>query len=1280
MEARLIALARATEKIFAAPSLPAALRIAAGEARSIFDADRSGITLDRGSGSLLRVTAPEAGDGAASGPGGPGPGPGLTAPLIGRDGAAIGRIDIAGARRGAFDRRDAAALDQFARLASVAIENLRLVEAARHAEIRFKEIAACGSEVLWETDAQHRYTWLSVRPGHVTALPVERCYGMTRWEMFGIDTRAPLWAAHLADLAARRPFADFEYTFAMADGSIHHRRANGRPVFDDDGVFRGYRGATADTTDLRRAEAAARANQERFRDFAEIASDWLWESDERHRIVAISGNLAAVDEDPVGRTRWELRGQNADDPAWRRHIADLDAHRPFRDFLFTLHDASGRAHHLVVNGRPRFSEDGRFLGYRGTTTDRTAQREAEAAAAASERKFRQIVETAHEGIWTLGPDGRTRYVNPRLCEMLGYDEAQIMGRPHWEFLLPEQQAAARSVEARGVARGVEQREYCYRRRDGSSIWVLVTSNPISENGGGGQGIIGMLVDITERKQAEDRAARAKREVDALLASISDGFVAIDDEGRFTDLNAAAERILRRPAADLLGRTAFEAIGIGADNVFALCYAEARKEREPIAFAAWSDAFGLWLEVRANPHAAGLTLFFRDVTAERQAHLALIDSERKLREALDEKQSVLASISDAFVTLDNEWRFTFINAAAERLWNVDARTLIGRDSYGLHGNPANPFYGNFVESKRTGEPIAFSAYSDLFGKWLEVRGYPHPAGYTVFCRDASEERRIHRELIVSRQSLDAAREINERLFETSLDLICITDSYGNFVSVNPGTAQQFGYPIATMIGRNASAYIHPDDIEATRAELRLVRTTQRPRKFGNRCRRADGSYVPVNWSTVWSAAERKYFLIGHDMTEQIAAQEQLGRAQRLQAIGQLTGGIAHDFNNLLTVIMGNSDILSDALKNQPSLRRHAELNLAAASRAAGLTAQLLAFARRQTLAPGPVDPNGLVRGMRELLERALGAQVEIALELDPSTWRCKVDATQLETALLNLALNARDAMGAGGLLRIATVNRVVAAGASSDLAPGDYAVIEVSDTGIGMSSEILARVFEPFFTTKDIGKGSGLGLAMVYGFVKQSGGHVEVESARGRGTTFRLFLPRLDEAAAEQPPPAAAWHQEPLPGGTERILVVEDDAAVREMVVTRLSGLGYRVDAAGNGAGAAAILAGAARFDLLFSDVLMPGGVNGIQLAANALARRPGLKVLLTTGHAALPGSAAVPEPACVHWLRKPYKIADLAVAIRRALDHDQGNGRVPAGGDADPAPDGERQRAGTERR
>jgi signal transduction histidine kinase len=380
-------------------------------------------------------------------------------------------------------------------------------------------------------------------------------------------------------------------------------------------------------------------------------------------------------------------------------------------------------------------------------------------------------------------------------------------------------------------------------------------------------------------------------------------------------------------------------------------------------------------------------------------------------------------------------------------------------------------------------------------------------------------------------------------------------------------------------------------------------------------------------------------------EQTSAQ--LQQAQKMEAIGNLTGGMAHDFNNLLTVVVGNLDVLRDAIADNPRASALADAAMRAAIRGAELIRRLLAFARRQPLAPKLIDVGELVLGMTELLRRTLGEHIEIAVAGGHGLWPVMIDPAQLDAAIVNLATNARDAMPKGGRLTVETRNARLDAdyvALNPEAVPGDYVLVEVSDNGGGMTPEILVKAFEPFFTTKDVGEGSGLGLSMVFGFVKQSEGHIKIYSEPGEGTTVRIYLPR---AARPAEATATGASSPPAPRGRETILVVEDNEDVRNVVVRQLADLGYTALAAANPRAALAILKDpAAKIDLLFTDLIMPGGMSGHDLAHAAVAHRPGLAVLFTSGY---PGNSLRNGDRIKdgeHFLGKPYRRDDLARKLR----------------------------------
>jgi signal transduction histidine kinase len=389
------------------------------------------------------------------------------------------------------------------------------------------------------------------------------------------------------------------------------------------------------------------------------------------------------------------------------------------------------------------------------------------------------------------------------------------------------------------------------------------------------------------------------------------------------------------------------------------------------------------------------------------------------------------------------------------------------------------------------------------------------------------------------------------------------------------------------------------------------------------------------------------MVFRDVTAWKETERLLHDAQKMEAIGQLTGGIAHDFNNVLTVITGTIDIMIAGVADRPVLARIAKMIDEAAERGGDLTRQLLAFARKQPLAPRETDINALVIDTAKLLRPSLGEAIQIESELAAETWTAMIDPTQLSTALLNLALNARDAMAKGGTLTLKTMNVIldqVYVRANPEVTPGPYVMIAVRDTGTGIPAALHDKVFEPFFTTKDIGKGTGLGLSMVYGFVKQSGGHIKIDSAEGRGTTFKLYLPRSAGEEVLEPAPFMS-----LQGGNETILVVEDDPLVRKTVIAAIEGLGYTTIAATNAAEALALVDEGRAFDLLFTDVVMPGGMNGRELAAEVARRRPGTPVLYTSGYTDNTITHDGRLDPDVALLNKPYRKAELAQKIREVL-------------------------------
>jgi PAS domain S-box-containing protein len=609
------------------------------------------------------------------------------------------------------------------------------------------------------------------------------------------------------------------------------------------------------------------------------------------------------------------------------------------------------------------------------------------------------------------------------------------------------------------------------------------------------------------------------------------------------------------------------------------------------------------------------------------------------------------------------------------WNEGARRFKGYTAAEIVGQHFSRFYTD--DDRRAGLPARALETAAREGKfesegwrcrkdgsrfWAHVVIDPvrdrtgNLLGYAKITRDLTERKAAQEKLKLSQQEF-------QLLVQSVTDYgIYMLDRTGIVTNWNAGAERIKGYSREEIVGQHFSRFYTEEDrangepwraLEVAEKEGRYEREGWRVRKDGNRF----WANVVIDPIRAPDGTILGFAKVTRDVTERREAQlaleaanRSLFEAQKMEAVGQLTGGVAHDFNNILMIILANVDVLREEEKLAPELRPRLDEVIRAAERAADLTRSLLAFSRKQSLRPKRTDINELVATTGRLLRRTLGEQIEIDAVLADDLCAVDVDQAQLESALVNLCINARDAMPAGGRLIIETGN--VELGASRSPGPaavpaGAYALLSVTDTGAGMPPDVAARVFEPFFTTKAIGKGTGLGLSMVYGFVKQSGGHVEIESEVGRGTTVRIYLPRAVGGEGEQ----AGEQAEPVIKGRERILVVEDDAQVRAAVVGQLKSLGYSVVAASDGAaGLATIEAMMPPFDLLLTDVIMPGPLDGRVLAEEVKRLRPSTAVLFMSGYAEDPrlqgGRSGEPIPL----LAKPFRRLDLARAVRSAID------------------------------
>lgn len=646
-------------------------------------------------------------------------------------------------------------------------------------------------------------------------------------------------------------------------------------------------------------------------------------------------------------------------------------------------------------------------------------------------------------------------------------------------------------------------------------------------------------------------------------------------------------------------------------------------------------------------------------------------------------TLLAQAPQAFIALTQHGEIMAWNTAAERLCGVVAPAALGSVLADvlppIAAQTVLQMMQEAIDNNQVGSRELELELQRGAPLWVNINAMPlregeHVLGASISIRDVTERHRV--------MSLLRASESRYRtLVETLPQLIWTARPDGSVDYFSNQWLEYTGLDPAVQLGTGwLGEVVHPDDRDRVRThwagavqgnhdydiEYRIRATDGIFRWFkvrGTPIHACDGSItewfgtatdieeIVLARDAVLHSADRLQLMVEKEMQRRTAAEQALRRAQKMEAIGNLTGGVAHDFNNILQVIGGNLYLLADRLNNDEIAARRILDTQQSVERASKLTAQLLAFGRRQPLAPEVVNVDRLVQTMGDMFRRTLGDAIELQTSIADGLWNTLVDRSNLESALLNLAINARDAMDGRGRLIIEAVNasfdQDYADAQQDEVAPGQYVMLAVSDNGCGMTPETMDKVFEPFFTTKPEGKGTGLGLSMVYGFVKQSSGHIQIYSERGSGTTFKLYLPRSYEAEDSL---ADADADQPIEGGAETILVVEDDKAVRAMVVATLTDLGYKPLQAGDAASALAIIESGVPIDLLFTDVVMPGPLKSTELVGKVRERMPDIAVLYTSGYTRESIVHHGRLDAGVELLSKPYSRAALARKIRHVLD------------------------------
>ncbi|WP_395674356.1 PAS domain S-box protein [Phenylobacterium sp.] len=748
----------------------------------------------------------------------------------------------------------------------------------------------------------------------------------------------------------------------------------------------------------------------------------------------------------------------------------------------------------------------------------------------------------------------------------------------------------------------------------------------------------------------------------LVEAVSDQAIyMLDPAGRIRSWNAAAERIKGYRRDEVLGEdfgrffTPEDQQAGRPEQILAEAGETGRVETEGWRLRKDGTRFWALAAVHAirgeDGELIGFAKVTRDMTERRAAQQALLESERRFRYLVEGVVDYAIYMLDVNGTVSN-W-----NAGAQRIKGYAADEVVGRH-FSIFYTPQDRASGRPARALKIAlregrfEAEGWRQRKDGSQFWASVVIDPiydddgRHIGYAKITRDTSDKRAAAEALAASERQF---RLLVAGVVDYALYML---DPNGVVTNWNAGAAHIKGYASHEIVGQHFSRfYTEPDRLAGVPVHaLETARAQGRYEAEGWRVRKDGGLFwASVVIDAIYEDGELVGFAkITRDITERRNAQlelqkahERLGQAQKMEAIGQLTGGVAHDFNNLLMVVSGQTQLLRKRLAEDARALRALDAIEAASRRGQDLTRHLLSFARRQRLQPVPVSLNERAEGLRELLGTSIGSSVRLELELPADLWHIQVDPSELELALLNLAVNARDAMPSGGVLSVRAHNRTVAAGEIDTDVAGEFVALTVRDTGVGIPPDVLARVFEPFFTTKEVNKGTGLGLSQVYGFAQQSGGRATIDSRLGAGTTITLYLPRAQTAAAA----AAAEGPEPV-ARTADILVVEDNPEVADVVARLLEQLGNRVQTVNSAQAALTALSEGAEPDLVFTDIVMAGELDGLGLARRLREERPGLPVLLATGYSQAAERMGDEFPV----LAKPYSLPELSRAIAASLD------------------------------
>ncbi len=1024
-------------------------------------------------------------------------------------------------------------------------------------------------------------------------------------------------------------------------------------------------GQIQDITESKKAETALRESEERYRDLVENAIDIIYTLD-------LDGNYTSVNEACeviTGYSRNESLSRsmfNSITPEFRSKGAEmLAAHiagKTMPAYELELIAKDGRRVAIEVNTKP-IMENGVAIGVTGIARDITERKMVEKARLASELKYQNIFTFAPVGIYQSLGDGSLTTVNTALAEMLGYDSVdELLNKSLTDVYFDQNERAEMIQQYEGIGYATDI-VIQWKRKDGSPIWVQLTAHAIKGTAGTTEYFEGFVRDITKQKSAEDALRASNERFHQLANNISDVFwVRSADMKEILYVSPAFEQVWGRPLKNLTESSLkWQEFIVPEDRELAAsAYAELMADQPTIELAyriIRLDGVMRWIRVRgfqikdADGVLIRLAGIVTDITDQKLIEDSLLKSEERYRDLVE-------NALDIIYTQDLQGNYTSINKAGETITGFTVEETLARNL----SQAVAPEY----QEKARGMIAAKLAGKDKTAYELEIIAkdgnriavevntrivYENgvPIGIQGIARDITERKKAE-------AALEEAEEKYRSIFENAVGGIFQSTPAGKFISVNPAMARILGFesPADLIANRHDIATQHYVDPEYRTELNRMLGEESIVMGFECEVYRKDGSkiWTHENLRSIRDASGEVTHYEGYleDITERKQLEEQFRQSQKMEAVGVLAGGIAHDFNNLLTAINGYSDLTLKKMPPDDPLRHNIEEVRDAGDRAAALTSQLLAFSRKQVLKPLVHNVNSVITEIERMLRRIIRENVDFRTILDPELGNIKADPGQIEQVIMNLAVNARDAMPNGGTLTIETQSVYLDKDYVSQhiaVEPGPFVKLIVSDTGTGIDEEVQKHIFDPFFTTKEVGKGTGLGLSTVYGIIKQSGGYIMVYSEIGHGTTFKIYLPCVDETVQK---PKWMGDLDKRVTATETILLVEDEEIVRNLVREILLSDGYTVLEAASGKAAIAICETYSEpIHLLLTDVVMPK-MGGADLKEHIIKLLPEIKIIFMSGYTDDSISQRGIMDANTVFIEKPFTPDGLANKVRVVLD------------------------------